>query len=395
MKKTIVIFAALALVFVFAGTTMAADWSLYGSARFATFWENNDKDSPTNTSNSSPAQDDSDLLWNNQGNIRFGGTATAGDIGGGYEAGFDGGEFYLRKLYGTWDFGSGQLLVGQTYTPVVQFLSNQVGGGDADLLGTGAFYPGRQPMLQLSMSGFKVALVKPNVGTPDTTATIISLGPGGGGPVAPVANAKAGLFGYPAADTDVTLPKIELSYKFSSDMFWVEPFVGYQTYDLVQTNDTSISVDSYVVGIGGAVTFGPAQVKASAYMAQNSGAYGATGGYVMTNPHANKGNPAYVGTEMKDNDEFGGLVVVVFNISDTMSAELGGGMRNNEVELTQGVKTKSQVYSVYANLPIKMADGFVITPEIGMVDGGDLETGATKTKQGTDTYFGAKWQIDF
>jgi hypothetical protein len=213
--------------------------------------------------------------------------------------------------------------------------------------------------------------------------------------VAPVANAKAGLFGYPAADTDVTLPKIELSYKFSSDMFWVEPFVGYQTYDLVQTNDTSISVDSYVVGIGGAVTFGPAQVKASAYMAQNSGAYGATGGYVMTNPHANKGNPAYVGTEMKDNDEFGGLVVVVFNISDTMSAELGGGMRNNEVELTQGVKTKSQVYSVYANLPIKMADGFVITPEIGMVDGGDLETGATKTKQGTDTYFGAKWQIDF
>jgi hypothetical protein len=393
MKKTIVIFAALALVFVFAGTTMAADWSLYGSARFATFWENNDKDSPTNTSNSSPAQDDSDLLWNNQGNIRFGGTATAGDIGGGYEAGFDGGEFYLRKLYGTWNFGSGELLVGQTYTPVVQFLSNQVGGGDADLLGTGAFYPGRQPMLQLSMAGFKVALIKPNVGEPDTTATVLSLvGPA----VTAVPNTKAGLFGATAAvDTDVTLPKIELSYKFSSDMFWIEPFAGYQTYDLVAADDSSKSVDAYVLGIGGAVTVGPAQIKASGYLAQNSGAYGATGGYIMTNPHANKGNPAFVGTEFKDNDEWGGLLVVAFNINDQLSAEVGGGMRNNEVEQTAGIKTKTQVYSIYANLPIKLADGFVITPEVGMVDGGDLDVGGIKTSQGTDSYFGAKWQIDF
>lgn len=395
MKKTLVIFAALALVFVFAGTTMAADWSLYGSARFATFWETNDKDSPTNTSNSSPAQDDSDLLWNNQGNIRFGGTATAGDIGGGLEVGYDGTSPYLRKLYGTWNFGSGQLLVGQTYTPVVQFLSNQVAGGDADLLGTGAFYPGRQPMLQLSMSGFKVALVKPNVGTPNLAATVLSFP--GAGVVTTQPNAAAGLFGYPAADTDVTLPKIELSYKFSSDMFWVEPFAGYQTYDLVQTNDTSISVDSYVFGVGGAVTFGPAQLKASAYLAQNSGAYGATGGYIMTNPHANKGNPAYnaATNEMVDNDEFGAVVVVVFNINDQLSAEVGGGMRSNSLE-NLGIKTETQVYSIYANLPIKMADGFVITPEVGMVDGGDLKvTGQPDTKQGTDTYFGAKWQIDF
>ncbi len=396
MKKTIVILAAFALVFGFAATTLAADWSFYGSARMATFWMSHDKNSPSNTSHSSPAVDDSDTLWNNQGNIRFGGTSKAGDIGGGYEVGYDGGAAYLRKLYGTWNFGAGELLVGQTYTPVDQFLSNQVAGGDADLLGNGQFYEGRQPMLQLSMSGFKVALIKPNVGTPDTTQSILSF-PGGAGPAISVANPAAGLFGYPAADTDVTLPKIELSYKFSSDMFWIEPYAGYQTYDVVQTNDTSESVDAYLLGFGGAVTFGPAQVKLGAYLAQNAGAYGETTGYIMTNPVANSGNPMWnaATNEFIDNDEWGGVLVVVYNINDMLSAEAGYGMRKNTLDMP-GTKVETSISSVYFNLPITLADGFVVTPEIGMVDGGDLQvTGLPDVDQGQDTYFGAKWQINF
>lgn len=375
MKKLLVILAVIAMVGAFTATAMAAEWSFYGSARFQTFSVSKDKNSPSNTM---PAvggvnqYDDTDTVWTNHGNIRFGGNSKAGDIAGRYEVGYSGTTAYLRLLYGTWNFGSGTLLVGQSYTPTVQFLSNQVGGADADLLGTGAYYTGRKPMLQLSMSGFKVALVAPSVGT------------------AGLANTN-----FSSVDVDTTLPGFEASYKYSSDMFWIEPFVGYQSYELVQANDSGESVDSYVFGLGGAVTFGPAQLKASAYMAQNAASAGATGGYIMANPHANGGAPVYANGEVVDNDEFGGMLILVYNINDMLSAEFGYGMRNNELEANNR-KAETSVKSYYINLPIQVADGFSITPEIGMVDGGDLKvTGAADVDQGSDTYFGAKWMINF
>lgn len=373
MKKLLVILAVIAMVGAFTATAMAAEWSFYGSARFATFSVAKDKNSPSNPMPAASDADDTDTTWTEHGNIRFGGTSVAGDIGGRYEVGYTGGNAYLRRLYGTWNFGSGQLLVGREYTPTVQFLSNQVAGADADLLGTGAYYTGRKPMLQLSMSGFKVALVAPSLGTAALAGT-----------------------NFTSVDTDTTLPGFEASYKYSSDMFWIEPFVGYQTYELVTAADKAESVDSYVFGLGGAVTFGPAQLKASAYMAQNSASAGATGGYIMTNPHANGGAPLLDGNgKIVDNDEFGGLVVLVYNINDMLSAEFGYGMRNNELE-NNNQKLESSVKSYYINLPIQVADGFSITPEIGMVDGGDLKaTGAADVDQGSDTYFGAKWMINF
>jgi hypothetical protein len=154
MKKLLIIFAVLCL----AAPVMAADWNFYGSARVKTFWNQNDFGPEGSQA------DDLDVQWENQGNARIGATVKVNDqIGGGFEYG-NGPN--LRKLYGTYTFGNGsELLIGQTYPPTSgYFYSDSVFGDDGDLLGMGQFYAGRSPMIQWSMGGFKVALVKPTTG---------------------------------------------------------------------------------------------------------------------------------------------------------------------------------------------------------------------------------------
>jgi len=360
MKKTIAIFAAFALVFGFAATTMAADWDFYGSARFATFYVMSDEESPTNPGVS---DDYSNTQWALQGNSRIGATVSNGDVGGGFEYGSGPN---LRKLYGTWNFGAGELLIGQTYTPTVQFYSNQVFAGDNDLLGAGQFYNGRHPMIQLKMGGFKAALVTPVTDT---------LGVG--------------------TATEVTIPKIELAYKFSTDMFFVEPMAGYQTYDVLDATGDGESVDAYVFGAYAGVMFGPASVYLGGYYAQNSGAYGAFQGYGSGTLF--EGDPVWDGSEFQDNEEMGGILVVNFKINDMLSAEGGFGYKSNEIDSSSvGGKWESEVMSYYVNLPITLADGVFVVPEIGYFDFGDLTDPNTgDIDQGSDTYFGAKWQINF
>ena len=380
MKKTIAIFAAFALVLGFAGTALAADWNFYGSSRVATFWTTTDDESVNNTLPISPTapatspfkriDDDTDVTWALQGNARIGATVSNGDVGGGFEYGSGPN---LRKLYGTWNFGAGEMMVGQNYTPTDLFLSNQVFAGDNDLLGVGQFYNGRNPMIQFKFGGFKVAFVTP----------VLGLG------------AAAGT-GFTAVDTDVMLPKLELSYKFSSDMFWVEPIFGYQTYDLVNVTDASKSVDAYVFGAYAGVNFGPGSVKFGAYLAQNTGAYGAFQGYQAL-ATLNGGNPIFANGELQDNDELGGVVVGTFTINDMLALEVGFGYKENKVDVV-GTELKTKNMSYYVNLPITLADGVFITPEIGVFDHGDFETGVPAIgdlPQGQDTYFGAKWQINF
>lgn len=367
MKKIIVALAALALVFGFAGTTIAADWNFYGHARFATFSVNNDEDSINKNGALPASEDETDTQWALQGNARIGATVKAGDVGGGFEYGSGPN---LRKLYGTWNFGGGELLVGQTYTPTVQFLSNQVFGADAGLLGAGQFYRGRVPMIQLKFGGFKVALLSPNSGT-----TISGTG-------------------FTSVDTETTLPQIEASYRFSTDMFWVEPMFGYQTYDTVRGDNASEGIDSWVFGAYFGVNFGPASIKSGGYIAQNSGTYGVWQG-ISAGAELNGGNPIYAAGGIQDNEEIGAVLVGAFKINDMLGVEAGVGYKNNEISVGGG-SAETTIMNYYAQLPITLADGVYIIPEVGVADFGELEvTGFADVEQGKDTYFGAKWQINF
>ena len=130
MKKYTIIFLAVALVAVFTVTAMANEWSLYGSARVATFYTS-DKLEDRQILDSADRSSVKNTLWNLQGNSRIGANVKGDMIDAQFEFGVTsdggGGNVSARRLYGIWKFAEGWgLKVGKDYTPVTFFLSGQV-----------------------------------------------------------------------------------------------------------------------------------------------------------------------------------------------------------------------------------------------------------------------------
>jgi len=195
-------------------------------------------------------------------------------------------------LYGVWNFGGGALTIGQIYTPVFTIYSNQVGGGDGDLVTYGAIYAGRQPSIQLSMGGLKIALVT-------------SSAPGG--------TVAA------ATDTDTSMPKLEVAYSLKAGSVSLKPMFGYHSYDVVDAANKEYGIDSYILGVGFSGGFGAAYVKGSVYMGENLGNYG-----ILEKP----GHTATydVGTNsIKNCDSMGYQLIAGFKASDMITIEAGYG----------------------------------------------------------------------
>jgi hypothetical protein len=416
MKKLFIIFAVLCL----AAPAMAADWNFYGSARMATWRTINDLGNPVDS--------DDDTAWGQQGNSRLGATVKVNDqIGGAFEYGTG---VNLRKLYGTYNFGGGELLFGQTYTPSSSlFYSNSVYAADGDLLGVGQFYVGRVPMVQLKMGGLKVALIKPASGGTtvkgDNDDAVYRWYTTGGGDIdfqgtaeeatefqeaalaagAITKEEAASRFvlvgptgAFEVKDTDVDYPKLEVAYQFKTDMFFVDAFAGYQTYTLSSASK-DYDIDSYVAGIGGGVTFGPAYFNAGVHMGQNLGNYGALGFVppdnisaaqttALADQHIGFATYAKATDEIKDNDGLGYLAVIGFNASEMFTIEAGYGKQEYEPDVSNAKKDTAEQY--YVNCTINIAPGFFIVPEIGKVKYEIQDADA-----GDFMYYGAKWQINF
>ena len=153
MKKLMVIVAALAMI---TGSAYAADWNFYGHARVSTFYADVD------------GAADGVFSEGLQGNSRVGANVKVNDeLTGKFEFGASESTVNTRVIWGEWNFGGGSFGVGQNYTPLNLFYSNQVYGGDADLLNTGGVYSGRNPMLRLKFGDFQIAAVKPSAGNID------------------------------------------------------------------------------------------------------------------------------------------------------------------------------------------------------------------------------------
>ena len=369
MKKLFIIFAILCL----AAPAMAADWNFYGSARFGTWSVDVDPDVAGTDS-------DTDTTWAQQGNSRIGATVKLNDqIGGAFEMSDS---FGKRKLYGTYTFGNGaELLIGQTYTPSSNyFYSNSVFDGDGDLLGLGQFYVGRQPMIQFTMAGLKVALVTPNTVDYELTAAVEDQFTSDTGTVYDIEVEAAENY-----DVDVTLPKIEVSYGFKADAFFVDVFGGYQTYELDANNaGTDYDVDAYVLGVGAGVNFGAFYANAGVHFGQNLGNYGQyQNDYISLDDEMD-----IVNGQEKDADGLGYLVVIGFNASEMLTVEAGYG--HEEAEIDDSNNTE-EVDQYYLNCTVNIAPGFFIVPEIGMIKMQD----DVSVPEPEVFYWGAKWQINF
>lgn len=364
-----VMVAALAMI---STSAYAADWNFYGSARISTFYTSSE------AINTAGSTSDDQYEQGLQGNARIGASVKVSDeLTGGFEYGAGGGVANIRKLYGEWDFGGGKLLVGQTYTPLNWFYSDQVYGTDNDLLAQGGVYSGREGMLQLTFGGLKVALLAPNT-TTDVDPAYVNADP-----EAPAATDIA------VASTETKIPGIEVSYAMKMDNFGLKLGAGYQSFD-AKVGTTDYSVDSYVLALGGSANFGAMYVNANIYGGQNVGNMlaidvdgsndwdGGMGGFTQ--------NTAETAVIFVDNDALGMLIVAGFTLNDMFNFEAGYGYIETEYDINGAAKDKAQSY--YLNSTITLAPGVFFVPEIGVVDGD--EAGDNKTD-----YFGIKWQINF
>lgn len=348
MKKLGLLAGIVVMVAVFAVSASAADWNFYGSARVQTF--------VTDTDNPGGVPDTKNYSQTLQGNARIGAKVKVSDeLTGLFEYGASGGNANIRQLYGEWDFGSGKFLVGQTYSPLNMSLSNQVYGSDENLNSFGNPYAGRQPMLQLTFGGFKIAAISTDVDT----------------------------LGVLNATTEVTIPKIEASYQLDLKNAYLLFAGGYQAYELsdpatVRTYD----VDSYIGAVGGHITFGSFYLAGNFYFAQNTGPYNLAS--------AADDMPAIVGTTLIDNESLGYIFVGGMKLNDTFSFEVGYGY--TEAELDQTGSNKDAVDSYYIQSTVTLAPGVFFVPEIGVIDN---KTDASGIEESDILYYGIKWQINF
>lgn len=375
MRKLLVFLLAAGLLFVFTVPVSAQEktieeritsleqtigcWSFYGSARMTTFYEDKNLNADT---------DDAGTTWDLQGNARLGAAVTKDKIGGRFEFAVDddaassGGSVNTRLLFGTYNFGPGTVLFGQDYTPMgAMFYSNQVWGGDNDLLGWGQMYGGRVPQVKFMVKGLEVAFVE---------------------------NKAASALNAASGDVDVTIPKIEFRYNMKQDKFFVDVFGGFSSFkveDMVigTTNYGDETVNAWAAGIGGGLNLAPAYIKAEIHMGQNfknagwshqdaTGAqFDADGGVI-------------------DEDNFGGLLVIGSKI-DVYTVEAGFGYVSSELDVSDAEANTAMAY--YLNCTVPVYGGFFFVPEVGFLDYGDGADGEDEDKD--TTYFGAKWQINF
>jgi len=358
MRKLLIVLTAIAFVAAFTVPAIAAEWGFYGSARMYTFMSDYSEEY-TGTGFS-----DDDLSWFLQGNARIGARVKAGNISGRFEYG----NFSLRLLYGEWDFGTGKLLVGQAYSPIDTFISNQMGpghwGGDIDALPWGGIYDGRVAQIKLKMGGFQVALIQPKV------VSAMDLVPD---------------------DTDTSIPKIEASYSFSAGPVSLKVLGGMNSHDdvvITGTTEKAYGIDSSVFGVMAKFATGPFSIAGNFFMATNPGNFGLLQDIPIK-------SAIFIDNVVEDCDSQGALIVLGFKLSDTIKFEAGYGMLANEVSHA-GVTAEAETTSYYVQATIDLAKGFFIVPEFGSVDYGDFKfTGDPDEKLGDVNYYGLKWQINF
>jgi len=381
MKKFIVLLAALAMVLGFTAAAMA-DATLYGSARFVTFYLDSEKEYV------GADDDDEDLEWQMGKLSRFGVNFKQGDISGKFEldsrAGKVGsmniedgsgssyhGNLRLRHLWGAWNFGKGELCIGHRHslwTLYVSSFGNNAGAGMAHFSGSNLGYF-RASQIRLTFGNLKIAFL-----TPDTSIKPIDVDT-----LAEVA----------LLDTDTTLPRIEVAYKLNLDPVTLD-FVGaYQSFEVEAANGDEEDVDSYGAMVKAATNFGPLYMKGLLRWSQNGGNYG-----LWT--HVDE-RAYWCDGDVEDVDAYGYAFAIGYKISDmiTLEAAYAGSQSEND-DIDGDPEDDTQAYGVLCK--ITPAPGVTIQPELMIHDKGDSDYQEYVTgddDQGQQLRVGVFWKIDF
>ena len=342
MKKSIIIFAAIVML---SGAAHAADWNFYGSANVSTYYEKVEV-SGIDTTNFAMGLQDNSLI---------GAEVMVSDaVSGRFEYGAENGKADVRYLYGVWNFGVGSLMVGQDEGPLRHPGSDQVYATDAGLGGWGEMSSPRKAQLKLMIDTFRLALRAPSADYNDGINNVTT-------------------------NTEVKIPSIEAKYMFEGDNYNLGISAGYGHFKVGTANQEGIS--SYVLGMGGDVTLGGFILGANLFGGENVGNLVDTD---VNGQDTGKGLARYDGIRVTDNKALAWKIHATYIFNDMYGIQAGYGYMRTEYDN----QAKDEVQSYYLQVPITLASGVSIVPEIGTLD--YQEAGQSRTD-----YFGAKWQIEF
>ena len=351
MRKLFILLAACALVGAFT-LPAAADVSFYGQVNMTTGFTTLDEDWTGNDS-------DTDLDWDLDVPVisQFGARFQHNSVSANVEFNPD---IDRRHFYGAWNFGGGTLIVGHTWTPTCVPAHS-----DLYLAGISPFYGNnvgsvRQPQIGLQIGSLKIATI-----TPNRTSVV----PG-------------------STDVDVSLPRIEASYALKAGPAAITLWGGFNTLTdnvVTATTDDSYTVSSSIIGGTVRAGFGAVGVAFTVWTGQNlmnGSSAVAPGTY---------GSAMYDATddEIKNTTTLGYGGHVSYMLSETM--KVTGGYFGFSEDQDDADETRSG-NMMYVNLPITLAKGVTLAPEVRILN---HPQGTDGEDHGSQTSYGAYWAIAF
>ena len=389
MRKTFLYLAGIAMVAVCVMNAAAAEEevSFYGNVRMDTFWV--DRDAKTGNILTSdwgkPAigwggpgkatnglYHETDVWWDLcYGSSRFGVKFKSGDIAANVEIRPRGTSFF-RQWWASWDFGPGSLVVGQTWSATNHEISNSVyDGGDGTAYGD-AGGSSRTPQVAVHFP-FETGTLKISFAEPGTDAV-------------------AGNLGIAATDfdTESLMPKVEASFDGKIGMLDFGVFGGYNWLEARDAStDYTMDVDGYYAGMMVHFPIGLVYFKGDVWLSRNPYEYGL---YLSGNPFAAK---AY-GGDIKDVEALGYMALVGMKLTDMLAFEAGyGSVKIERDNPTYGIEDEDDKAFYYIQMPVTLARGVSVTPEIGKFDEKEHVVDGDTTDDGDAFYYGAYWRIDF
>lgn len=357
-------------------TLLMADFNFYGNARIGMWYQMLDEDYTGGEARF-------ELQNNIYTNSRFGANYSAENFKAVVEFGYKpANAVYLRLLYGQYSFRDFDLLIGQAYTGFSDF-SNQAtsiySGLDDGLIGYGAYFDGRRPMLKFSfMKGAYAIIMEPSRSVPFLTAGAV----------------------------DALIPKINIGYAYQSGNIKFHPTFGlnvvnynpdfatwtvdnpdYDPEDPASepylTMSTDVSVISYALAATVRYKEGDLDFTVQVNAGQNIGNYGlASSSASMAGWNVEK-------DEVIDIMSVGGYAELGYKVGEKTCLRFGAGYQQSK---SDEMKDQDTGMSGYFQAAYKLNGYITLVPEIGLYD--NMEDGYGKV-EGSMVYAGTKVQVDF
>ena len=355
MKKFLIL-VVLSLLF----SSVFAEVNFYGSVRLGYWYEMMDEDLTGGESRMN-------MQLVNYGTSRMGANFTHENIIGKAEFGFNGaGNVYTRLLYGKIvlnDEGC-NLVIGQDYSGfnlanVASQGTSILLGYENMLLGYGALYDGRHPMIKFTNKlGIFLSLASPK------KIDAVNLG---------------------SDAIDALIPKINLGFNFKKENLGIFPTIGFNM-SKYNSDFNSAERDETVMAYVFATTFkynlDDLVIKCQVHYGQNIADYG-----IITSTCANASWDA-VEEEVIDVVTMGGYLQMSYPIGSTKIIAGGGYVISSSDDLDDN----DTGMSAFLQWNIILHKNISLIPEAGIID--DMEDGMGVV-EGSEIYFGTKLQIDF